>query len=107
MRDSWQRYDYFYVLHKYTDSKGEDGDFNGKVKEIEKCDAFLPQILELNPDVIIVTGDHSTPAVMKSHSGHPVPFIISSDGIRTDNVTEFGERSCARGLYGGGLTARS
>jgi 2,3-bisphosphoglycerate-independent phosphoglycerate mutase len=103
LRDSWQRYDYFYVHHKYTDSKGEDGDFNGKVKEIEKCDAFLPQILNLHPDVLIVTGDHSTPSVLKSHSGHPVPFIISSDGIRTDSVTEFGERSCAHGLFGGGI----
>jgi 2,3-bisphosphoglycerate-independent phosphoglycerate mutase len=101
LRDCWDRYDYFFIHHKYTDSKGEDGDFEGKVAEIEKADAFLPQILERKPDVLIVTGDHSTPAFLKSHSGHPVPFMIYAEGIRPDGVAEFGERSCATGLWGG------
>ncbi|HUV06852.1 MAG TPA: 2,3-bisphosphoglycerate-independent phosphoglycerate mutase [Spirochaetia bacterium] len=101
LRDSWNRYDFFFIHHKYTDSKGEDGDFDGKVAEIEKADAFLPQILGLKPDVIIVTGDHSTPALCKAHSGHPVPFLINARESRPDGVKEFGESGCSRGMWGG------
>ncbi len=101
LRDSWDRYDFFFVHHKYTDSKGEDGDFAGKVAEIEKADAFLPKILEQKPDALIVTGDHSTPALLKSHSGHPVPFMIYAEHIRPDSVGEFGERPCSQGAWGG------
>ena len=101
LRDSWDHHDFFFVHHKYTDSKGEDGDFDGKVAEIEKADAFLPRILEQKPDALIVTGDHSTPALLKSHSGHPVPFMISAAGNHPDGVEEFGERSCSRGTWGG------
>ncbi len=100
LKREWNNYDFFYVHHKYTDSKGEDGNFDAKVAEIEKVDAFLPSILELNPDVLIVTGDHSTPAYMKSHSGHPVPFMVYSELTRPDDVSEFGERACAKGLWG-------
>jgi 2,3-bisphosphoglycerate-independent phosphoglycerate mutase len=96
----WDKHDFFFIHHKYTDSKGEDGDFDGKVKEIEKVDAFLPRVLEMKPDVIIVTGDHSTPAVAKAHTSHPVPFLIAGDGIRPDGTAGFGERACARGLWG-------
>jgi len=101
LKDSWNRHDFFFVHHKYTDSKGEDGDFDGKVAEIERADAFLPTILDLEPDVLIVTGDHSTPAVLKSHSGHPVPFLINAAGIRPDETERFGERDCFRGAWGG------
>jgi 2,3-bisphosphoglycerate-independent phosphoglycerate mutase len=101
LRDAWDRYDFMFIHHKYTDSKGEDGDFDAKVAEIEKCDAFLPQILELEPDAIIVTGDHSTPALLRSHSAHPVPFLIASKGIRADRVANFGERDCSQGAWGG------
>ncbi len=100
LKREWNNYDFFYVHHKYTDSKGEDGNFEAKVAEIEKVDAFLPKILDLKPDVLIVTGDHSTPAFMKSHSGHPVPFMIYAEPIRPDDVKEFGERACAKGLWG-------
>lgn len=99
LKENWDKYDFFFVHHKYTDSKGEDGNFNAKVKEIEKVDAFLPELLKLNPDVLIITGDHSTPAFLKSHSGHPVPFLIHADDIRPDDVSHFGERSCAKGLW--------
>ncbi len=99
LKANWDRHDFFFVHHKYTDSKGEDGDFNAKVSEIEKVDAFLPKLLELNPDVLIITGDHSTPAFLKAHSGHPVPFLIHSEGIRPDDVSHFGERTCAKGLW--------
>ena len=100
LKREWNNYDFFYVHHKYTDSKGEDGNFEAKVAEIEKVDAFLPRVLDLKPDVLIVTGDHSTPAFMKSHSGHPVPFMIYAEPIRPDDVKEFGERACAKGLWG-------
>ncbi len=99
LSEHWDDHDFFYVHHKYTDSMGEDGNFDGKVSEIEKADAFLPRILELKPDVLIVTGDHSTPAVAKSHTGHPVPFLIYGGQTRPDGVTEFGERACAQGLW--------
>ena len=97
---AWPKHDFFFVHHKYTDSRGEDGDFDAKVKEIEKVDAFLPRILDLKPDVIVVTGDHSTPAVAKAHTAHPVPFLVSAAWVRPDGVKKFGERECARGAWG-------
>jgi 2,3-bisphosphoglycerate-independent phosphoglycerate mutase len=100
LQEHWGRHDFFFVHHKYTDSRGEDGDFQAKVAEIEKVDAFLPKVLALKPDVLIVTGDHSTPAVMKAHSPHPVPFLIHAATVRPDAVREFGERACAAGLWG-------
>jgi 2,3-bisphosphoglycerate-independent phosphoglycerate mutase len=100
LRENWDSHDFFFVHHKYADSRGEDGDFDAKVAEIEKVDAFLPQITALRPDVLIVTGDHSTPAVMKAHSSHPIPFLIHAANIRPDGVDSFGERSCASGLWG-------
>ncbi|HUI69872.1 MAG TPA: phosphoglycerate mutase, partial [Spirochaetia bacterium] len=62
LKDAWSSYDFFFIHHKTPDSKGEDGDFDGKVQEIEKVDAFVPSVLSLKPDLVIVTGDHSTPA---------------------------------------------
>ena len=100
LASGWAAHDFFFVHHKYTDSRGEDGDFDAKVKEIEKVDAFLPRILELKPDVIVVTGDHSTPAVAKAHTSHPVPFLVNAAWVRPDGVKKFGERECARGTWG-------
>jgi 2,3-bisphosphoglycerate-independent phosphoglycerate mutase len=100
LRKNWDRYTFFFVHHKYTDSKGEDGDFEAKVGEIEKVDRFVPRILELKPDVLLITGDHSTPAVMRAHSAHPVPFLLHAANLRPDSTTEFGERSCSQGLWG-------
>jgi 2,3-bisphosphoglycerate-independent phosphoglycerate mutase len=97
---NWDKHDFFFVHHKYTDSRGEDGDFDAKVKEIEKVDAFLPRILELKPDVLIITGDHSTPAVAKAHTAHAVPFLIKAAEVRPDGGTKFGERDCGRGAWG-------
>ena len=96
----WGSHDFFFIHHKYTDSKGEDGDFDAKVKEIEKVDAFLPKVLAMKPDIIIVTGDHSTPAAAKAHTSHPVPFLIAGDGVRSDGTAKFAERTCARGIWG-------
>jgi 2,3-bisphosphoglycerate-independent phosphoglycerate mutase len=100
LKTVWDAHDFFFIHHKYTDSKGEDGDFDAKVKEIEKVDAFLPSVLAMKPDVLIVTGDHSTPAVAKSHTSHPVPFMIAGNGVRSDGTQKFGERPCARGIWG-------
>jgi 2,3-bisphosphoglycerate-independent phosphoglycerate mutase len=100
LKHHWDRYDFFFVHHKYADSRGEDGDFQAKVAEIERVDAFVPQIMARHPDVLIVTGDHSTPATMKSHSYHPIPFLLHGRNTRPDEVSEFGERPCAKGLWG-------
>lgn len=100
LQSVWSAHDFFFVHHKYTDSRGEDGDFDAKVAEIEKVDAFLPRILALKPDVVIVTGDHSTPAVAKVHTAHPVPFLIAAPWARPDGARKFGERECATGAWG-------
>ncbi len=97
---NWGKHDFFFIHHKYTDSRGEDGDFDAKVKEIEKVDAFLPRILSMNPDLLIVTGDHSTPAVSKAHTAHPVPFLLNAKESRPEGIAKFGERDCARGAWG-------
>ena len=97
---AWPHHDYFFMHHKYTDSAGEDGDFDAKVAEIEKVDAFLPELLAGGPDVTIVTGDHSTPSSARSHTAHPVPFLIHAAGARPDTVRAFGERVCAHGAWG-------
>jgi 2,3-bisphosphoglycerate-independent phosphoglycerate mutase len=98
---SWDEYDFFFIHIKKTDSKGEDGDFDGKAEIIEGVDNALPGLLDLNPDVLIITGDHSTPAKLRTHSWHPVPFLLWAPGtVRPDDQTSFGERACARGSLG-------
>jgi 2,3-bisphosphoglycerate-independent phosphoglycerate mutase len=97
----WGEHDFFFVHHKPTDSAGEDGDFARKAAAIEALDTAIPAILALNPDVLVVTGDHSTPARMKAHSFHPVPLLLwASATVRPDEVTSFGERPCMRGGLG-------
>ena len=97
----WNEYDFFFVHIKKTDSKGEDGNFEGKVKIIESVDAALPKLMEMNPDVVVVTGDHSTPARLRSHSWHPVPALLwAPETARADAEKTFGERACGRGGLG-------
>jgi 2,3-bisphosphoglycerate-independent phosphoglycerate mutase len=98
----WDAYEFFFVHIKKTDSYGEDGNFDAKVHEIEKVDALLPRILALDPSVLIITGDHSTPSLMKQHSWHPVPVLLHSKLCRPDGIASFGERACR----GGGLGVR-
>tara|TARA_R110002072_G_scaffold302100_1_gene483968 strand:- start:158079 stop:159287 length:1209 start_codon:yes stop_codon:yes gene_type:complete len=100
LKAAWDDYDFFFVHFKYTDSTGEDGNFPAKVQRTEELDAIIPRITELNPDVLIVTGDHSTPARMKSHSWHPVPVLLSSDLCRPDRCEVFGESECIMGGLG-------
>jgi 2,3-bisphosphoglycerate-independent phosphoglycerate mutase len=97
---NYGNYDYFFIHVKKTDSSGEDGNFDAKVSALEEVDRLLPKIIELNPDVIIVSGDHSTPALMKSHSWHPVPITIHSKLCRSDNAREFSESACCSGALG-------
>ncbi|MCO6437253.1 MAG: 2,3-bisphosphoglycerate-independent phosphoglycerate mutase [Phycisphaerae bacterium] len=96
----WSDFDFFFLHFKYTDSTGEDGNFDEKVKRIEQFDAALPAVERLQPDVLIVTGDHSTPSFLRSHSWHPVPTLLVSNCCRPDGLTEFGESSCIRGGLG-------
>jgi len=93
-------YDFFFVHVKGTDSAGEDGDFDRKVRTIEQVDRALPEITDLQPDVLVVTGDHSTPALLKAHSWHPVPVLLYSKWCRTDRVSEFSESACVQGGLG-------
>jgi len=100
LKANWNRFDFFFFHVKKTDSAGEDGDFDAKVKVIEETDTFIPQILELNPDVLIITGDHSTPSALKSHSWHELPILLYAENIRRDTVTSFGEVACMQGGLG-------
>ncbi len=96
----WQDYDFFYLHVKGTDTAGENGDFDRKAAVIEEVDALVPRLTALDPDVVLVGGDHSSPAVMKAHSWHPVPFLLFSKLARPDGIAEFGEGACARGSLG-------
>jgi 2,3-bisphosphoglycerate-independent phosphoglycerate mutase len=100
LRDHWADFDYFFLHVKQTDAAGEDGDFAAKVRAVEELDAALPELLALQPAVLAVTGDHSTPAPLKSHSWHPVPLLLSSDRCSLDGSEEFTERAAARGSLG-------
>ncbi|MCL4534506.1 MAG: 2,3-bisphosphoglycerate-independent phosphoglycerate mutase [Bacteroidetes bacterium] len=99
LRSSFASHDFFYIHIKDTDGAGEDGDFDRKVRAIEAVDAVVPEILALQPDVLVVTGDHSTPAVLKAHSWHPVPLLLHSRHGRVYGPGAFSERAC----YGGSL----
>ncbi len=100
LKENWDKYDFFFIHFKYTDSTGEDGNFDEKVKRTEQLDACLPAITALAPEVLIVTGDHSTPAYLKSHSWHPVPTLLVSDCCRPDPHTQFGETQAITGGLG-------
>lgn len=102
LEDSWNDYDFFFLHMKPIDSAGEDGNFERKAQLIEEVDVQIPRLLELEPDVLLVTGDHSTPSLLKYHSWHPVPVLLWSRYCRSDNVNSFGERAC----MGGGLGPR-
>ncbi|HEW92615.1 MAG TPA: 2,3-bisphosphoglycerate-independent phosphoglycerate mutase [Thermotogaceae bacterium] len=100
LEEIYNDYDFFYFHVKKTDSYGEDGNFDMKVKIIEETDSIIPEILNLNPDVLVVTGDHSTPAFMKSHSWHPVPYMLYSKYARKGLCQRFDEFECAKGTLG-------
>jgi 2,3-bisphosphoglycerate-independent phosphoglycerate mutase len=97
----FNEYDFFYLHIKKTDSAGEDGDFLKKVHVLEELDSNLSNIEKMGFDVIVVCGDHSTPCIMKSHSWHPVPFLLySKSNVRQDEVLRFSEKECLHGVFG-------
>jgi 2,3-bisphosphoglycerate-independent phosphoglycerate mutase len=100
LAESFDEYEFHFAHFKAMDSRGEDGDFDAKVKAIEAVDALMPRIEELKPDVLLITGDHSTPSRLRAHSWHPVPVMIVSPWARPQPDATFGERSCARGELG-------
>lgn len=100
LKEVWGKYDFYFVHIKYTDSSGEDGDFERKVSIIEEVDKKIPEILDLKPDVFVVTADHSTPALYKAHSWHPVPVLLHSKWSRKSGISEFGETELIKGSLG-------
>ena len=100
LRRCWDEYDFFFLHFKYTDAAGEDGDFERKMRAVRDFDAAVPELRALNPNVLIITGDHSTPAVMAAHSWHPVPLLMRGDLMRVDAAHHFNELECVRGGLG-------
>ena len=101
LREHWAAYDFLFIHFKRADSAGEDGDFRGKMRALEEIDSHIDELHALDPDVFMVAGDHSTPAVMAGHSWHPVPFLFHSrHRARIDRIEAFNERACARGSLG-------
>jgi 2,3-bisphosphoglycerate-independent phosphoglycerate mutase len=100
LRQRWSDYDFFFLHYKDTDKAGEDGDFDAKVAALERFDTQLPAILTLKPDVLAVSGDHSTPSILAAHGWQPVPALVSSAYCGADQVSRFTERDCAAGALG-------
>ena len=100
IRENWDNYDYFFVHYKKTDAAGEDGDFEQKCHALEEFDGFVPELLGLGADVLMIAGDHSTPALMAAHSWHPVPFLLHSNYCREGNAMHFNEQECIKGSLG-------
>jgi 2,3-bisphosphoglycerate-independent phosphoglycerate mutase len=100
LRDHFGAYDFVFLHYKDTDKAGEDGDFGGKVAALERLDTALPAIEALRPDVLVVTGDHASPAVLRGHSWHPVPVVLAGQYALPDAVDRFSERACGAGSLG-------
>jgi 2,3-bisphosphoglycerate-independent phosphoglycerate mutase len=96
----YDNYDFFFIHYKYTDKAGEDGDFEAKKKAIEDFDAALPILLGKKPDVLAITGDHSTPCAMKGHSWHPQPVLLHSAYSGSDKLERFSETGANMGSLG-------
>ena len=100
LRQHWEGHDFFFLHYKDTDNAGEDGDFAAKVGALERLDRFIPEMLDLKPDVLVVTGDHASPAILKGHGWQPVPVLLWSLYCGADLVSQFTERACASGSLG-------
>ena len=100
LRANWDKHDFFFIHYKPADAAGEDGDFDRKVRCLEELDPFIPEILALEPDVLMVAGDHATPAIMAAHSWHPVPFMLHSKLTMGQGIPTFDEKACALGAIG-------
>ncbi len=102
LRQNYDAHDFFFIHYKPADAAGEDGDFDAKVRRLEELDPFIPSIRELEPDVLMVAGDHATPAIVAGHSWHPVPFMLHSRLTRGEGISSFDERACGQGSIGRG-----
>jgi 2,3-bisphosphoglycerate-independent phosphoglycerate mutase len=100
LKENLGSYDFFFVHVKKVDSYGEDGNFMGKAEKIEEVDRIMPEALGLKPDVLVVTGDHSTPSILKAHSWHPVPVLLKSPYVLGGLSSQFSERECRKGELG-------
>jgi 2,3-bisphosphoglycerate-independent phosphoglycerate mutase len=100
LKQHYTDYDFFFLHIKGGDSAGEDGNFDRKVSVLEQIDRSIPDLINLEPDVVVVAGDHSTPALLKGHSWHPVPVLLSSRYCRRDRAIEFSEPACSSGGLG-------
>lgn len=100
VRENWSRFDFFFLHVKQTDKAGEDGNLKAKVEVLEQVDAVLPELLALEPSVLAITGDHSTPAPLASHSWHPVPLLVHSAVCFSDDCQEFTEAAATQGHLG-------
>lgn len=100
LEEHYSDFDFLYIHVKKTDSAGEDGNFASKKAAIEEIDTYIPRLLALKPDVLVVTSDHSTPCLLKSHSWHPNPFLLYSKTALPDKVTRFSENECSQGYLG-------
>ncbi len=100
VRAHWSEFDFFFIHYKAADTAGEDGDFGAKMRALDAFDEAIPNLRALGADVLMIAGDHSTPAIMAGHSWHPVPFLLHAKSIRTDEVRAFNERACLQGSLG-------
>jgi len=100
LKTHFRDFEFFFFHVKEPDMRGEDGDFQGKIASLERADRLIPGVLELGFDVVAVTGDHSTPSALRSHSWHPSPILIWSRYVRTDSIMRFSEREAALGGLG-------
>lgn len=101
LKEHWDRYDFFFIHFKRADAAGEDGDFQAKIAALEEVDTYIDTLHGLQADVFIVAGDHSTPAVVRGHSWHPVPFLFHARHFAQADATEgFNEKACAKGVLG-------
>ena len=96
----FHEHDFFFLHYKPADAAGEDGDFDAKVNMLEALDACMPRLLELKPDVLVVAGDHATPAILGAHSWHAVPLLVHSALTQGEGIDSFTERECAQGSLG-------
>ena len=96
----WDEHDFFFLHYKPADAAGEDGDFNAKVQTLEALDACISRLVDMQPDALVVAGDHSTPAILAAHSWHSVPLLVSSKWTQGDGIEAFSERACVSGSIG-------
>jgi 2,3-bisphosphoglycerate-independent phosphoglycerate mutase len=100
MKSRWDDFDFFFYHFKRADAAGEDGDFHAKVLALEEYDKLVPKLRDLDADVLIVAGDHSTPSQFAAHSWHPVPILLYSKHGIIDRVDQFHEAACLTGALG-------